>query len=190
MSTMTPDPTPPARIAVFVDGANMFYAQRQLGWFIDWRNMLALLTEGRTLYNAFYYTAVHPDRPADEGFYRFLTNVGYTVRRKPIKRIFDAESGTYFEKANLDVEMVVDIFNTLPLYDEAVLCTGDSDFERAVELLRSKGKVVRVVSTHGAASIELRNAADHYTDIGDLRAKVARADEQDRPRVDTSIRTK
>jgi uncharacterized LabA/DUF88 family protein len=113
----------------------MFFALRKLGWHIDWKRFLTALTDGKTLYNAFYYTAAHPNRPEDEGFYRFLTTAGYTVRKKPLKRIIDAD-GNYIEKANLDIEMVTDMFNTLPLYDEAVICTGDSDFERAVELLR------------------------------------------------------
>jgi|SRR5919198_3274194 uncharacterized LabA/DUF88 family protein len=164
------------RVAIFVDGANMFYAQqRHLGWFIDWKRLLDRLTHGKTLYNAFYYTAVNPNRTNDETFYRFLTNAGYTVRRKPLKRIVDPETGTFTDRANLDVEMVVDMFNTLPLYDEAVLCTGDSDFERAVELLRSKGKVITVVGTHGMMSIELRNASDVYVDLADWRESIERA---------------
>jgi uncharacterized LabA/DUF88 family protein len=162
------------RIAIFVDGANMFYAQRHLGWFVDWKRALDWLTEGKTLYNAFYYTAVNPNRPGDEGFYRFLTNVGYTVRRKPLKRILDPETGANVEKANLDIEIVVDMFNTLPLYDEAALFSGDSDFERAVELLRSKGKIITVLGTQGMISLELRNAADRYVDIAELRHIIGR----------------
>lgn len=162
------------RVAIFVDGANMFYAQRSLGWFIDWKALLHRLIQERTLYNAFYYTAVNPKRPNDEGFYRYLTHVGYTVRRKALKRIHDPEGGQYIEKANLDIEMVVDMFNTIPLYDEAVLCTGDSDFERAIELLRSKGKVITVLSTLHHISLELRNAADRYVDVAEWRPWVER----------------
>jgi uncharacterized LabA/DUF88 family protein len=164
-----------ARVAVFVDGANMFYAQKTLGWYVDWSRVLRHLTAGRLLYNAFYYTTL-ATRPADEGFHQYLVNTGYTVRRKALKRVYDEITGTYIEKANLDVEIVVDMFNTLPLYDEAVLCSGDSDFERAVELLRSKGKLITVVATHRNISFELRNAADRFVDLADIRDHVERLD--------------
>lgn len=158
------------RLAIFVDGANMFYAQRKIGWHIDYRKVFDYLVRDRELYNAFYYTAVTtPPDPAAESFLRALTAIGYSVRRKPIKEIVDQETGQVLRKANLDIEIVIDMFNTVDLYDVAVLISGDGDFERAVELIRSRGKRVVGVGLSSMAAYDLVNAVDRYLFLEDMR---------------------
>ena len=164
-----------ARLAVFVDGANMFYAQRKLGWHLDYRKLYEYLTRDFEVYNAFYFTSVPtPVDPSLEGFLRALTAMGYTVRRKPLKEIVDQETGETFRKANLDIELVIDMFNTVELYDVAILCTGDGDFERAVELLRSRGKRVLGVGSREMAAYDLINAVDKYIFLEDLREQIGK----------------
>ena len=165
-----------ARLAVFVDGANMFYAQRKLGWHLDYRKLYEMLTKDYEVYNAFYFTSVPTPVDASlEGFLRALTAMGYTVRRKALKEIVDQETGETFRKANLDIELVIDMFNTVELYDVAVLCTGDGDFERAVELLRSRGKRVLGVGSREMAAYDLINAVDRYIFLEDLREQIGKA---------------
>ncbi len=164
-----------AKLAVFVDGANMFYAQRKLGWHLDYRKLYDFLTKDYEVYNAFYFTSV--PTPVDtslEGFLRALTAMGYTVRRKALKEIVDQETGETFRKANLDIELVIDMFNTVDLYDVAILCTGDGDFERAVELLRSRGKRVLGVGSREMAAYDLINAVDKYIFLEDLREQIGK----------------
>jgi uncharacterized LabA/DUF88 family protein len=164
-----------AKLAVFVDGANMFYAQRKLGWHLDYRKLYDFLTKDYEVYNAFYFTSV--PTPVDtslEGFLRALTAMGYTVRRKALKEIMDQETGETFRKANLDIELVIDMFNTVDLYDVAILCTGDGDFERAVELLRSRGKRVLGVGSREMAAYDLINAVDRYIFLEDLREQIGK----------------
>jgi uncharacterized LabA/DUF88 family protein len=164
------------KLALFVDGANLFYAQRKLGWHIDYRRLYEYLSQGYHVYNAYYYTSV--PTPVDtslEGFLRALTAMGYTVRRKPLKEIVDQETGQTFRKANLDIELVIDVFNTVELYDVAILCTGDGDFERAVELLRSRGKRIIGVGSREMAAYDLINAVDRYLFLEDLRDVVGKA---------------
>ncbi len=164
-----------ARLAVFVDGANMFYAQRKLGWHLDYRKLYDFLTREYEVYNAFYFTSVPtPVDPSLEGFLRALTAMGYTVRRKALKEILDQETGETFRKANLDIELVIDMFNTVDLYDVAILCTGDGDFERAVELLRSRGKRVLGVGSREMAAYDLINAVDKYIFLEDLREQIGK----------------
>jgi|GEM_PF-233960 len=164
-----------ARLAVFVDGANMFYAQRKLGWHLDYRKLYDFLTREYEVYNAFYFTSVPtPVDPSLEGFLRALTAMGYTVRRKALKEIMDQETGETFRKANLDIELVIDMFNTVDLYDVAILCTGDGDFERAVELLRSRGKRVLGVGSREMAAYDLINAVDKYIFLEDLREQIGK----------------
>ncbi len=163
----------PERVAVFVDGANMFYAQRLLGWHLDFKRVLTYCTQGRELYNAFYYTGIQvPAIPQQRDFLTALRHLGFTIREKAMKEVPDPESETVIRHASLEIEIVVDLFNTTDRYDVAVLLSGDGDFERAVELLRSKGKGIVGMGTQGMVSPELENACDRYIRLETIRSAV------------------
>lgn len=161
------------KLAIFVDGANMFYAQRKLKWHIDWEKILGYFSKGHELYNAFYYSGFRgPKEISMDKFLKKLSFLGYTVRRKPLKRIIDEESGKSIEKSNLDIEIAIDMLNTAERYDKAILLSGDGDFERVIELLRTKGKEIVVVSTKGIIARELINAADRYIDLKNIKNEI------------------
>ena len=162
------------RIGLFIDGANVYAAAKRLGWNFDHRKILEHFASLGQLYNAYYYTAV----PAsiDDKQKRFidaLTYMGYTVRTKTLKESTDDHGDTH-RHANLDIEIVTDLLSTVDLYDTAVLLTGDGDFERPAEVLRARGKRVVVASIPEMTSYELRNAADEYIDLKDIRVQVER----------------
>lgn len=162
------------RIALFIDGANVYAAAKRLGWNFDHRKILEHFAGLGRLYNAFYYTAVpYPMDDKQKRFIDALTYMGYTVRTKPLRELTD-DAGETHRRANLDIELVTDLLSTVNLYDTAVLLTGDGDFERPVEVLRSKGKRVMVASIPEMTSYELRNVADEYVDLKDIRASVER----------------
>jgi len=159
------------RLSIFVDGNNMFYAQQKNGWFFDPKRILDYFLNvegGVTLVNAFWYTGLK-DPQDQRGFRDALISLGYTVRTKILKEYYDDTSGRYSQKANLDIEIAIDMFNTVDQYDRVVLFSGDGDFERAVELLRSKSTHITVVSTDGMIARELRNATDRYIDLNSIR---------------------
>lgn len=165
------------RLSIFVDGNNMFYAQQKNGWFFDPRRVLSFFTEDPSvkLVNAFWYTGLK-DTQDQRGFRDALISLGYTVRTKILKEYYDDISGKYSQKANLDIEIVVDMFNAVDQYDRVVLFSGDGDFERAIELLRSKSTHITVVSTEGMIARELRNATDRYIDLNDIRPAIEKQD--------------
>jgi uncharacterized LabA/DUF88 family protein len=165
------------RLSIFVDGNNMFYAQQKNGWFFDPRRVLTYFTSDPsvTLINAFWYTGLK-DSQDQRGFRDALISLGYTVRTKILKEYYDDSSGRYSQKANLDIEIVVDMFNTVDQYDRVILFSGDGDFERAIELLRSKNTHITVVSTEGMIARELRNATDRYIDLNDIRDQIEKND--------------
>lgn len=165
------------RMSIFVDGNNMFYAQQKNGWFFDPRRVLSFLTEDPSvkLVNAFWYTGLK-DTQDQRGFRDALISLGYTVRTKILKEYYDDISGKYSQKANLDIEIVVDMFNTVDQYDRVVLFSGDGDFERAIELLRSKSTHITVISTEGMIARELRNATDRYIDLNEIRSAIEKQD--------------
>ena len=165
------------RLSIFVDGNNMFYAQQKNGWFFDPKRVLQYFTnkEEADLANAFWYTGIK-DPQDQRGFRDALISLGYTVRTKILKEYYDDHSGRYSQKANLDIEIVIDMFNTVEQYDRVILFSGDGDFERAIELLRSKNTHITVVSTEGMIARELRNVTDRYIDLNDIRISIEKSD--------------
>ncbi len=168
------------RVSIFVDGANMYYAQKKLGWYIDFRKVLSFFGRdaGNVISEAYYYTGADSQaKNRDSAFHEYLMYSGYTVRTKAIKQMVDDTTGEIVEKANLDIELVIDMFNTVTLYETCILMSGDSDFERALELVRTKGKRIAVVAHPEMTARELRNVAGrNYFDLRDLERAIARTD--------------
>ena len=163
----------------------MYYAQKKLGWFIDFRKVLNFFGQnaGSEISEAYYYTGADTQtKGRDNAFHEYLMFSGYTVRTKAIKQMVDDNTGEIVEKANLDIELVIDMFNTVGLYDTCILMSGDSDFERALELVRSKGKRIAVVAHPDMTARELRNVAGrNFFDLRDLERVIARTDRKNEP---------
>ena len=179
------------RVSIFVDGANMYYAQKKLGWYIDFRKVLTFFGRdaGNVISEAYYYTGADAQaKNRDSAFYEYLMYSGFTVRTKAIKQMVDDTTGEIVEKANLDIELVIDMFNTVTLYETCILMSGDSDFERALELVRSKGKRIAVVAHPDMTARELRNVAGrNFFDLRDLEHVIARTDRLPEPGTSGSL---
>lgn len=173
------------RIAVFLDGSNCFYTQKKLGWSIDVEKLLDYCKDYGEVVEATYYTGVNPDSHQKK-YLDKLAYLGYTLVTKPVKTISDLDTGLITQKANLDVEIVLDMFNMIDRYDMAILVSGDSDFERPIQFLKSRGKEVKVISTRGVVATELIYAAGiNYIDLLAIREIVERK-EQSCPVRDTA----
>jgi len=165
------------RVSVFLDGANFFFMQRdKLQWFADPKKLLDYLGKYGDIVDAFYYIGQDaPPEAKQQKFIDALPYMGYALVSKQIKEIYDSKTGATKRKANLDIEIVLDMFNTIEHYDMAVLISGDGDFERALQLLRARGKQILVIATEGFIARELRSLAGrHYTDLKDIRAEIER----------------
>jgi uncharacterized LabA/DUF88 family protein len=161
---------PPARVGIFVDAANVELAIDRLRTRIDWRKVLNLLTENRTLVRAMAYSPVHDDPGVSIETQRFaepFLGKGYKVVTKPLKRFAD---GTI--KANVDIEMACDIIEMLDRLDVVCLVSGDGDFQRLVEVIQAKGVRVEVVAVGSSTAANLRNAADQFIDLQGIVQKV------------------
>jgi uncharacterized LabA/DUF88 family protein len=149
------------RVALFVDGANMDGACRSAGYFVDYRKAREFFLSAGQFYAGFYYIADFTASDSlQQRYLDFLVHAGYIVRRRPVKVIHDRDTGERIIKGNLDTEIVLDMVNTVDNYDVAYLFSGDSDFERAVDLLRSRGKRVYIVTARSQLSRELSYVAD------------------------------
>lgn len=165
-----------ARVAVFLDGANYFFMQKDgLGWFADPKKLLKYLNKKYgEIVDAYYYIGHDaPPEAKQQAYLDALPNMGYSLVTKQIKTIFDAKTGTTKKKANLDIEIVLDMFNTIDNYDIAILISGDGDFERPLQLLKSRGKQFRVIATEKFVAREIRSLAGmHYIDFKDIKNEV------------------
>ncbi|MBF8379043.1 NYN domain-containing protein [Alicyclobacillus mali] len=164
------------RVSLFVDGANYYYMQRdKLKWTIDAQKLLEWAKGKGELVDAFYYIGrSSPSDVREQKYLDMLAYSGYSIVTKDIKEIVQ-EDGSITRKANLDIEIVLDMFNTIDNYDMAILVSGDGDFERALQLLRARGKKFIVLSTAGFIASELRMVAGmHFIDVNTLRDQLER----------------
>ena len=162
------------RVAFFVDGNNMFYTQRGLGWSVDAKKLLDFCKQFGNVVEATYYAGSSGEE-SQLKFYDLLAHNGYSLVTKPIKNV-----GGQNQKANLDVELAIDCIALADRYDVAVIVSGDGDFEYAIRRLKSWGKEVKVVSTKNCVASELVRAVGmHYIDLLSVREQVERAQSED-----------
>lgn len=152
------------RVAIFVDGSNLFYAAMQLGIEIDYTKLLCYLTQDSQLLRAFFYTGIDPGNDKQQGFLLWMRRNGYRVVTKDLVQLPDGS-----KKANLDVEIAVDMMTLADHYDTAVLVSGDGDLAYAVNAVSYRGARIEVVSLRSMTSDSLINVADQYTDVADLK---------------------
>src|SRR3977135_4235104 len=173
------------KIALFIDGANLYATAKTLGFDIDYKRLLREFESRGTLLRAFYYTAVIEDQEFSSirPLIDWLDYNGYTVVTRATKEFIDA-SGRRKVKGNMDVELAVDAMELAERIDEMVLFSGDGDFRSLVEAVQRRGVNVTVVSTISSqppmVSDELRREADIFTDLMELKSKVGR-DPSERP---------
>ncbi len=153
-------------VAVFVDVANIFYAAKAAGVDIDYVTLLKTATAGRDFVRAYAYTGLDPENENQRQFHSFLARSGYKVVSKDIRKYGDGKV-----KANLDIELVVDMMRTAQNLDIAVVVSGDGDFAPAIRAVQQMGVRVEVVSFRGNTSSDLIDVADTFIDITQI-AKV------------------
>ncbi len=170
---------PQERIALFIDGSNLYAAARALDFDIDYKRLLEVFAAKGHLVRAFYYTALiedqeySPIRPLVD----WLDYNGYTMVTKPTKEFTDS-AGRRKIKGNMDIELAIDVLEMAEHLDHVVIFSGDGDFRRLVEAVQRKGLRVSVVSTVRSqppmVADELRRQADNFIELEDLRSSVAR----------------
>src|SRR6202171_6030699 len=175
---------PEERIAIFIDGANLYSAARGLAFDIDYKRLLDLFRSKGRLMRAFYYTALvedqeySPRRPLVD----WLDYNGYTMVTKPTKEYTDA-MGRRKIKGNMDIELAIDVMEMAQHLDHIVLFSGDGDCRRLVEAVQRKGVRVTVVSTIRSSppmvADELRRQADVFLELQELASSIMRVHHRD-----------
>jgi uncharacterized LabA/DUF88 family protein len=167
------------RLALFIDGANLFAASKALGFDIDYKLLRQEFLRRGKLLRAFYYTALlendeySPIRPLVD----WLNYNGYTMVTKAAREFTDS-TGRRRVKGNMDVELAVNAMELAHRLDHVVLFSGDGDFRPLVEALQRQGVRVSVVSTIRSQppmiADELRRQADNFIELDELREVIGR----------------
>ena len=175
------------RVCLFIDGANLYSASRNLGFDVDYRSLLAFFRARSRLIRAYYYSAVldteeySPLKPLTD----WLVYNGYTLVTKAAREFTDA-AGRRRIKGNMDIELAVDMLEMAPRIDHAILFSGDADFRRLVEAVQRHGTLVSVISsirtTPPMVGDELRRQADQFVELADIAVEFTRRQTEPRGR--------
>lgn len=157
------------RIAIFIDGSNLFYAASHLNIEVDYRRLLTTLVRGRRLLRAYFYTGVDPQNEKQRGFLLWLNRHGHRVVSKELAQLPDGS-----RKANMHVEMAVDMMRIAEYCSTLTLLGGDGNLAYALQMLSQRGTSIEVVSLQSMTSDSLIDLADAYTDLADLREEIKR----------------
>src|ERR671923_704030 len=172
-------PVPGEKIALFIDGANLYATAKALGFDIDYKRLLREFHSRGYLLRAFYYTAVIEDQEYSSirPLIDWLDYNGYSVVTKATKEFVD-QTGRRKIKGSMDVELAVDAMELAAHIDQMVLFSGDGDFRPLVEAVQRRGVRVTVVSTISTqppmVADELRRQADTFLDLAELMPRIGR----------------
>src|ERR1700692_3143248 len=167
------------KLALFIDGLNLYAATRALGFEIDYKRLLKEFRDRGNLVRAFYYTAIIEDQEFStvRPLIDWLAYNGFTVVTKPAKEFDDGEGRRKF-KRNMRVELAVDAMELAENVDKIILFSGDGDFCPVVEAVQRRGVHVTVISTMRSQppmiADELRRQADVFTDLVELKEAISR----------------
>jgi uncharacterized LabA/DUF88 family protein len=173
------------KIALFIDGANLYATSRALGFDIDYRKLLQSFQKRGHFIRAYYYTALIEDQEYSSirPLIDWLDYNGYKVVTKPAKEFTDA-AGRRKIKGNMDIELTIDALELAQIVEHYVIFSGDGDFRTLVEALQRRGRKVSVVSTLASQppmiSDDLRRQADNFIDLQSLKDEIGR-DPSERP---------
>ncbi len=179
---------PTDRIALFIDGSNLYAAAKGLNIDIDYKKLLDEFRKRGVLIRAYYYTAMVEDQEYSplRPLVDWLDYNGFTMVTKPVKRYTEAGTGIVRTKGNMDIEIAVDMMELSASVDHIVLFSGDGDFRKLVEAVQRKGVRVTVISTLKSQppmiSDDLRRQADTFVDLQDLASAIGRSHRNPLPR--------
>lgn len=170
---------PNERIALFIDGANLYATAKSLGFDIDFRRLLREFQGRGHLLRAYYFTTINED--AENSTIRplidWLDYNGYHIITKATREFVDA-AGRRRVKGSLDIEVTLEAIEVAERVDHIIIFSGDGDFRPLVAALQTRGCRVSVVSTVATQPVmisdELRRQADHFIDLADLIPQIGR----------------
>ena len=175
---------PHERIALFIDGANLYASSKSLDFDIDYKSLLRWFADQSRLVRSFYYTALvedqeySPIRPLVD----WLDYNGFTMVTKPAREYTDNQ-GRKKIKSGIDIEIAIDMMDMADKVDHIILFSGDGDLRRLVETVQNRGVRVSVVGSIETSPVmisdELRRQADFFIELDELAPHIMRKNDND-----------
>lgn len=151
------------RVLAIIDVSNLYYtiikkfgSKKKL----DYRKLRDYCSKRGHLYRAICY-ASEMDGKGEE-FFGCLKSMGFEIKTKEVKTYVNA--GVTRQKANCDIEMVVDIIRCCNHYDELILVSSDGDMLPVVKYCQERGIKVHAIGC--SISNGLRELSDSSQEIG------------------------
>ena len=160
------DPVSLARIGVYVDVSNLHHNG---GAFMRYKVLRQFACrDGSKTIRLNAYASYDEERAQTDidhkksrlNYFATMRDYGFKVIQKSVRWYID-EHGKRYGKANLDLEMAVDILLQSKNLDRVMLVTGDGDFTQVVRALQNQGCLVEVLAFDNVSSI-LRREADMF----------------------------
>ena len=149
------------RIAVFIDVANVVYSLKDLNWRIDYKKLQLYFKNNAKLVDIYFYYSTHKENTGQANLLEMLARKGFKTVVKDVK-VIKRKNDTPLYKGNCDVELTIDMIDTMAAYDTAILLSGDSDFSPLIKYVQKRGKKVVTVSSRDHISKELIEASDKF----------------------------
>lgn len=158
------------RVAIFIDGANLYHAAKEQKVEIDYAKLLTQLAkDASSLVGVYFYTGIDRNNQNQQSFLSYLRSIGYQIIHKNMVQRADGS-----KKGNMDIELALDMVALVDRYDTAVLVSGDGDFTCVVNLVKQSQARVEVVSFRKATSPMLIDASDSYINLVSLQTEICK----------------
>lgn len=156
------------KVKIYVDGSNTYHAQKKLGWVINWKKLVELISKDHEVLECLYYVGLKDGDDSMQGFLRYLGYIGFKVVTKPLKKIkisvADIQSGREEEKwifkANFDVEITADVLLGIDSVKKVIIFSGDSDFIYLANKIREQGRSVEFYTSKKTVAWEIKKKAN------------------------------
>jgi uncharacterized LabA/DUF88 family protein len=153
------------KTGIFIDAANNYHAFESAGVRLDYEALLNSFQDKCQLVTIRYYSGIsdNPKYKSVKSAIDWLSYNGYVTVTKPVRVM---EGGIM--RANMDVEIAVDVMAACPKLDHVVLFTGDGDFVYLLQTIQRLGVKVSIVSGAKQISDDLKRQADRFFDVSTL----------------------
>ncbi len=153
------------RVGVFIDLQNIYLAVKTIEQKskINFTVLKEFLQKPDSIVTMSVFTCFDPEYKSQIDFINHLALLGYRVISKPLKKLPDGTT-----KANMDLEMAMEVMMQARSLDEIILITGDGDFVPLVNYLCSLGKFVKVIGPDVLTSPDLIRACHTFINLNKI----------------------
>jgi len=152
------------KIGVFCDDSNLYHAYKKCGWRMDFEKLRKLLEQHCNLQFIDYHIAI-PDKSDNsfKGTEDFLKKLEPYVNLKKKLLKYTPVAGKFMKKADVDVEITLDVVRNIDNLDVVIIMSGDSDFlELKNYVINDKKKGILFMSYEENMAWELRQCWHLY----------------------------